>query len=185
MEQESGWKYLKAELLPQLVLAVEIFPESHPPPIPKSVKPPFSSNRVWHPICHQTAGNACQSRYLWATLLTPHPDALRGMITLNNRYESSLLGWDITGSPTLDDLNQYQQDIQTLIHPNCSCNATYRDLAEAFYPFDLSCLSVLTAESIPDDLDSLLTPKPESASWLESLNWHQAWKLILLGKNCD
>ena len=123
--------------------------------------------RTWYSICHQTAGNQCSSRYLWATLLQPAPEVFRGLVTLSHRYVESLLGG--VDYPTLDAIVAYRHSIQELIHPEADCNQTYQDLAEAFYPFDLNCLNLLTSESLPNDLDALIEPKSELSDPLDIL----------------
>ena len=183
--EENGWKYFKYEKLPQLVLAVEVKPEHNE--LPECSRPQFNTSRTWYPICHKTAGNGCYSRYLWATLLEPRPDVLRGLFTLNNRYKGSLCGW--LSRPSFDSLVAYRKSIQSLVHPHANCNRTYQDLAEAFYPFDLDCLNLLSSETLPEDLDTLLEPQPELLDPLDLLsllpNYSPKWKLLMLGQNCD
>lgn len=58
-------------------------------------------------------------------------------------------------------------------------------LQKAFYPFDIDCMKLLTLESIPSNLDDILSPKPESKDYFDLLSWYPTWKLILLGTNCD
>lgn len=70
-------------------------------------------------------------------LLTPKPDAVSSLKALNQLYEGSLLGWRITKSPHLDDSLAYWENIRSLLHSDCDCNDSYRDLEEGYYPFDL------------------------------------------------
>ncbi|MGG6263191.1 hypothetical protein ACQ4M3_07915 [Leptolyngbya sp. AN03gr2] len=173
--------------MPKLALAIEFEEVEGRKLQPEAVRPPFNETRTWHPILHQTAGNGCQNHYLWASLLEPHPEYVPGLTRLSRCYEGSLIGWKITGSPSLDQLLEYRETIRLLIHPECNCNTSYRHLEEGYYPFDLSSLSLLTAEALPHfrHLNQLLQPEPEGLGLIEGSRWNPHWNLLLLGENSD
>jgi hypothetical protein len=188
----DGWKYLKDDVLPKLVLGVEIPPKKATSVKPEECRPKFTSAREWHPIAHQTAGLMCNHRYLWATFLQVTAETQLKLIQLSKEYYYSNLDFH---SVCLSEIIGYRDRLKE-IDSRLNCDRSYQDLEEAFYPVDLEGLPLLCTDTLPKDLDDLIEPVEGELSsdagrlerWERFMNERdrqQEWKLIILGENCD
>jgi hypothetical protein len=156
--------------LPVLVLAIDQHPN-------RARTYNFKPDRQWLPVRHQTAGYACNQRYMDATILTPKtPEKLK---TLTNEYlESCIAMWALT----LDEAIAYRQRLNQLF--GVDCNVTFMSLEEGIYPIDPTSenLQQLCVDNLPDDLDDLIA---WSNSWDKYFGCLGRWKVYILGENCD
>jgi hypothetical protein len=159
--------------LPQLILGIEVNPKSE---YSRDYK--FKPGRKWIKLAHQTAGHACNQRYLICTALQPKSvEVLQKMQQLANKWDGSQAGcW----GNSLDSLNEYRQDIKNLF--GADCNFCHNDFEEGIYPIDIDFLIGLTDEKVPENLDDLVEWE---SGWDRSLGCLGRWKLFVLGENCD
>jgi len=149
----------------------------------------FEENRTWYDIEWQGGGVECWVHLpLTCTILEPRPEVHPSLVTLSEKWLCSSLGsrW----APSLDRVLEYRSDLLDL---GFDCDATYRDVAEATYPFDLgpTVLRRLCCDDLPEDLNDLVLAVgyagrgewPPDDQRIGALD--HAWRVFLLGPNAD
>jgi hypothetical protein len=182
-----GWEcdseYGLAIPLPQLVLAIEYSYDDL-----KKMATPFNFIHTdFRLIAHQTAGLGCSQHHLSALVLEPANAGVKAaMAELSKQGCDSQYGcWD---RPTLSQLVAYQQLVRDLFFGcELSCEHSYSQLEEAYYPVDITpaSLAALVAPSncLPQDLDELLMQDDYNRRHWRS--WPHRWQLLILGENSD
>ena len=129
--------------------------------------------REWHSLSHQTSGVACRHVDFYGTPLQPNGKTALGLAQLSeSMYGSNLACFGLQ----LSEVNDYQKRLQAL---GLSCENTFKDLQEGYYPIDMpESLNEFVEDSLPQDLDDLLDweGQHEIAKMIGILNrWQLAW----------
>lgn len=134
------------------------------------------------PVEHQVAGYACHQKTIkYAIGLEPkNKEIVDMMLFLNSHYLESNIGWLGT---SLEESVTYSKVLK-MHHPDLSCNRSYSELEEGFYPIDCTpeSLAALTSDVLPDKLDDFIM-FPDSMS--EMIGMFFRWNIAILGENCD
>lgn len=136
----------------------------------------FREPGKWHYIFHQTAGFACHSHYLHARFLSPTPKVEKLMEELLKEYNDSCIS-----GPRLSEAAKYNEILQKF---GLSAEGVAFDLEEGFYPVDIECLSKVTREKFPKDLQNLIIPSKSKKLFSRFLD-RRNFQLAILGPNCD
>lgn len=144
-------------------------------------RPLFRDSGHWTYIGHQTAGYACNHKYMWIKILAPKSEIIQKvMISLSNIYINSNLG--SLGAPPLNEIFAYRQHVNEYL--GVDCNYSYHELEEGYYPIDCTAenLSRLTSDELPEDLDDLIIWHSPIEQMMGCIG---RWRLAIIGDNCD
>lgn len=173
-------RYISDQSFHLVLYAPADHPQTHPsePIIPQ---PKFKAPSKWKLIFHQTAGFACNHRYLHARFLQPRPSLAKLGKVLLEKYNDSLISQPVE----LSTANEYNNLLASF---GLTANRSYTNLEEGFYPIDIECLPKVTSEKFSKNLrKQLLRPIPRHKK--KSIadifaNWVN-FELAILGPNCD
>jgi len=173
----SDFEYLNQTEFPVLILGIEY--DGWMMKEKSEIKYNFAEGREWKKIAHQTAGLSCHQHYIIGTVLKPkNVDVYKKMNILTKKWSNSDCG---TFGVSLNELNEYRDDIKTLF--GLDCNNCYRYFEEGIYPIDCTqeALEALTKENLPKDLDNLAIWEKDLDKILGCIG---RWNLWILGENC-
>lgn len=140
------------------------------------------NGRTFEFLMNQTAGHACLHPHVIATRLAWNKPARIAAEALCARWSESMAGG--FGTVSLKTANRYANDLEDLFDGHVSCNGSYHELQEGWYPLDPTkgALAHLTSETLPDDLDDLVE---FSSPVMRLAGVMGRWGLVIAGPNCD
>ena len=140
--------------------------------------------KEWKHIAHQTGGHSCHQKYVFGTIVDVPTDIEQKMADLHGVYYDS----QISQYCTLGHLKHYERMLSAIFDDKASCDWSYYNFEEGFYPIDYSrdtLAALATPEymaTMPDDLDDLLIWESDLDKFCGCLG---RWGLYILGENSD
>lgn len=132
-------------------------------------------------IDHQTGGIACHHPGLLGRALPVAHTTRIAMEALHSRWYGSNCG-ALFGA-NLKEIIKYESDIYELL--GVSCNNSFNDLEEGYYPIDIEEAQKLTTEKLPEDLDDWIEWTGPENSIFKNLGAIGRWSLRIYGENSD
>lgn len=139
--------------------------------------PVWTEPNKWVKLFHQTGGHACTHHQMYARFLKPKKEIEPLFDLLMELYNDSCL----YSPPSLEVATGYETLLKEF---GLSANSSYSELEEGFYPLDIDCLSKVTSEKFPKDLNKLVKAPEKGEKKFSFLNW-RFFNLAILGPNCD